>query len=184
MNKFILQLSILLLATYTVACNNETNSSQNKEEMLAEDTIYNYFNEQNEIDSTLLLHLCRLNERCGEWGGDLEWVTISKNPNSNATIKYEYVDLCSKDNYCFAPFLCLERDCDTLELSLTTKHEILIKDALVQLKDNRVTKDEFPVFGNMTQVLFSDSSLIIQGTRSFTWPALDSLITEIKENSL
>lgn len=146
-------------------------------------SFYDEFIIKSAKDTSLKLQLARLNDRCGEWGGDLEWIIISQKSNGEIWAEYFFENRCESDfNLPFPSYKYRNK-------KTTPKIKKILINVIKNLSDVKIEREPETIklkdllfFNNYSQVLFSDSSRIIQGSQNYSWELFDSLVVHLKTN--
>lgn len=131
------------------------------------------------VDETSSIELIRRNDRCGEWGGDIEIISIYRKG-----VKGLYADYSINTSACDHPELSIDstKIFQKRGQLLDEKTEELVNESIGQLiKASKASSDEiyFGHAGIRNRVIISDSSLIIDDYPSIQWRTFERLVKEI-----
>lgn len=132
----------------------------------SQDSLIDLKNINNFNKLTLRYH----NDKCGEWGGDMEIIVIYRE---------------DREGRLFADYSKLVLDCEKLDtvqrafkqrIVVTKNEQKLILECIEQLVNGKLQNEQLPPwFGYYSEVSLSNSSLMIRDTPSIEWTKFEEL---------
>ena len=162
-----------------ISCSEQPTHELNEESnVFLSDTLFSHFENKCKLDSSLQLQLARYNT-----DGDLEWIILTQSDDEihasySLNKNYERFESTVWNIFNVTRFQGFKMD----SIVIQNGDEKLISQAILELERNPAQVSE-PCYdcrsGTLSQVLLSDSSVIIQGNELMEWSSFDTLINKI-----
>ncbi len=152
------------------------------------DATFNQVNKSNPFENNLFgaidtyqeINLYQTNNKCGEWGGDIETIRVYKTQYEQRLL----VDYTEKTIDCKDPYS--EKSEPIIRsrngIEITQMEKKLIQDCITELINYKLsTKQIISHSGIGNMVITKDSTLIIKDWPSFNWPKFRELTKTMRE---
>lgn len=118
------------------------------------------------------LKLVYKNDKCGEWGGDRETIVFYRKDFKGSI----YADYLKEFRNCEKPYSEEEIKEEKSQIKVIDEDKKFIIEAINQLSTGILARENYPSHrGNYSQVLLSDSSIVIQDFPSIRWTKFEKL---------
>ncbi len=122
------------------------------------------------------LKLIYQNDKCGEWGGDIETLTIYRD-NYEGPLLADYLKQIKDCQFPVGKFIEAKK---MNRIQVSVEGQQLIIESINQLTANKLSRENIIAHsGLFSQVVFSDSSLILNDFPSAKWTKFEELTEEL-----
>jgi len=131
------------------------------------------------INQVKNLKLSYQNTKCGEWGGDIETIIIYRD-NYEGPLFADYLKQIKNCEFSIDEFVRTE---SKNRIKVSDEGQGLIIECINQLSASKLSRENFiSHVGLRSQVILSDSSLIVYDYPSAKWTKFEMLTKELLEN--
>ena len=127
----------------------------------------------NQVNS---LKLSYQNDKCGEWGGDIETLTIYRD-NYEGPLFADYLKQIKDCQFPVGKFLETKTK---KRIQVSAKGQQLVIESINQLTANKLSRENIIAHGGLiSEVVLSDSSMILNNFSSARWTKFEDLTKEL-----